>query len=68
MSGASPKLTKGQKREARLAAMERTHAHAKKRAAHVIEEAQAEIERSEELLEEIARLAAPDASGEKPGH
>jgi hypothetical protein len=43
--------------------MERMHARAKERASHVIEEAEAEIARSRELLDEIAHLG-PLARGD----
>jgi hypothetical protein len=57
MGGDYPKLSRARQRDARIAAMERLHARAKERASHVIEEAEAEIERSHELLDGIAHLA-----------
>src|SRR5687768_14742930 len=59
-----PKLTKGQKRRARIAAMERAFERTSQRATDAMNETQAEIERSRDLLEDIAHLGSRAHSSE----
>jgi hypothetical protein len=58
-----PKLTSAQKRAARIAAMERTFQRTSERAADALQDIQAEIERSHDLLNELAHLSVHGGSG-----